>query len=74
MMAALRVMRLTVLALRRALAVGTLIFFRSAENTSQGLAGNVTAVMHTDRHSIRGFAKLPHKKGPSLGQHVREDE
>jgi hypothetical protein len=58
------VLHLTVLALIRRLEAGTGRddFCRSAENTSEGVAGNVNPIVHTALHSIRRLIKLPTTK------------
>ena len=37
-------------------------FFRYAEITSEGVAGNVASIVHTAFAFIRRLMKLPHKK------------
>jgi hypothetical protein len=60
----LRALHLTVLALIRPLEAGTGRddFCRSAENTSEGVAGNVNPICILRLHSIRPLIKLPTTK------------
>src|SRR5712692_9833392 len=49
-------------------------FCRSAENTSEGVAGNVSPIVHTaPAFNPTAHQAAHHEDGLSLGQHVRED-
>jgi len=54
-----RAPHLTVLALVRTAKLGPGHFFRSAENSSEAIAGNLTPIVHTAAHSIRRLDSCP---------------
>src|ERR1700732_2228725 len=73
----LRALHLTVLAHIRGLETGTGRdgFRRPAENTSGGVAGNVSPIVHTaSAFNPTAHKAAHHEDCLSLGQHVREDD
>jgi hypothetical protein len=50
-------------------------FCRCAENTSEGVAGNVNPIVHTTpAFNPTAHQAARHEDGLSLGQYVREDD